>query len=517
MQKTVLPAEALCVGVASGAVAFGEGTLPPTIAFPAGGVSGNRLFTNQIVLVMKLTIVLLTVAILNVHAKGYSQHVTYTGKQVDLQKILSVIESQTGYLTVGSVEMLKQTKPVSVDVKDMPLEKFLNLILKGQPIDYTISGKTILLSRKSGALSPPTKSTLSPEDPVAQIIPPIDVKGIVVGVMGVPLHGARGAIEGDKGFVLTDKEGKFTLTAEKGQTLVISYVGYQLTRWKVTGPEAKIEMKPSEKSLDDVEVVINTGYQKIKANEMVGSVEVITEKMLQQQVGTNILQRLKGLTTALMFENKVTTSSASGNPRSVLNMTIRGWSTINGPTDPLIVVDNFPYQGSIDNIDPNDVESIVLVKDAAATSIWGARAGNGVIVINTRRGKFNSKTAINFRSTVSLTEKPDLYRLPLMSTPAYIDLEIEASNAFPVYSPTEKIPFTPVIDVLAKRKWGLISAKDSAERIDYLKSIDSRQQWEKYFYRSALTQQYALNVSGGSNNISWVLNGSFFKSDVTLQ
>lgn len=472
-------------------------------AMPPG--QRQRCRFTKTVLVMKLTVLLLTAAILNVHARSYAQHVTYTGKNVELQVLFSVIESQTGYLAAGSQEMFKQAKPVTVNVKDMPLETLLQLILKDQPIGYTISGKTILLFQKKETVHNPLLT-------IIPVIPPIEVKGKVTGVQGIPLAGASVSIEGTKGVVSTDKEGKFVLTAEKGQTLVITYVGYQPARWKVTGEPVNIEMKPSEKTMEDVEVVINTGYQKIKANEMVGSVEVITEKMLQQQVGTNILQRLQGLTTALMFENKTTTSSASGSPRSGLNMTIRGWSTINGPTDPLIVVDNFPYQGNIDNIDPNDVESIVLLKDAAATSIWGARAGNGVIVINTRRGKFNAKTAINFRSTLSVTEKPDLYKLPLLSSSSYIDMEIGVANNDPSLPVESIMPLTPVYEILHNRLYGLISAEDSAAAIDRLRKIDNRQQWDKYIYRHALTQQYALNVSGGSNNISWLLSGTFYKS-----
>jgi TonB-linked SusC/RagA family outer membrane protein len=471
---------------------------------------GSR-FTKT-VLVMKLTILLLTAAILNVHAKTYAQHITFAGKNVELRQVFSVIEAQTGYLAAGSQDMLTKARPVTVDVKNMPLETLLELILKEQAIGYKISGKTILLFQKKDLTLPAGRSTAPPANVLPPIIPPLLVKGIVTGMQGIPLAGASVAVEGTKGVVLTDKEGRFSLEAEKGQTLSITYVGYQSVRWKVTEEEVKIEMKPSDKSMEDVEVVINTGYQKIKANEMVGSVEVVTEKMLQKQVSTNILQRLRGLTTALMFENKTTTSSASGSPRSVLNMTIRGWSTINGPTDPLIIVDNFPYQGDINNIDPNDVESIVLLKDAAATSIWGARAGNGVIVVNTRRGKFNTKTAINFRSTISITEKPDLYKLPLMSTPSYIDLEIEDAKTNPSMPIISISPRTPVYEILGDRYHGLISAEDSAAKIDYLKSIDSRQQWDKYIYRHALTQQYAFNVSGGSNTISWTLSGNFNKS-----
>ena len=259
--------------------------------------------------------------------------------------------------------------------------------------------------------------------------------------------------------------------------------------------------------MDNVEVTINTGYQRFKANEMVGSVEVITEKMLQERVGTSILDRLKGLTTGLQFQTKNGPSKASGNPRSVLNMSVRGWNTINGPTDPLIIVDNFPYTGDIDNINPNDVESIVLLKDASATSIWGARAGNGVIVINLKKGRFNQKTSISFSSTVSYSDKPRLNKLPLMSSAEYIDQEIEFSG--PYINPSwDFLSLTPALEVLRDRLAGKITAEDSAAKIDYLKSIDTREQWDKYIYVHPLEQSYSLSMQGGGSNIAWNVSGS---------
>ncbi|WP_158643855.1 SusC/RagA family TonB-linked outer membrane protein [Pseudobacter ginsenosidimutans] len=460
---------------------------------------------------MKLTMVLLITSILTVHARGFSQQVTFSGKNVELLKVFSAIETQTGFFTVGSLELLKQASPVSLHVKDMPLETLLQLILKDQPIDFKISEKTIFLFRKPGlpdnAVRP--SSTAGPT--------PILVKGVVLGVNDVPLFGASVSVAGTANYEFTDNFGKFEISVEKGQKLKISYVGYQPVEWKATSEKVTIVMKPADNKLEDVEVVINTGYQKFKPNEMVGSVEVFSEKMLQKQVGTNILQRLKGLSAVLQFNNKITTSSASGNPHSTLNMTIRGWSTINGPTDPLIIVDNFPYQGNIDNINPNDVESIVILKDAAAASIWGARAGNGVIVINTKRGKFGAKPSFSINSTINITEKPDLYKLPLMGSAAYIDQELAIANQNGILLYQERYAHTPVVSVLIDRKKGLISAEDSAAKIDYLKSIDSREQWNKYVYRHALTQDYSMNASGGSSNIAWTIRGNYVKTSGSTQ
>lgn len=500
MQKNVSPAEALCEGVVHGRAC-------PSMP---GGERGCRLFINQTMLVMKLTMVLLTASILTANATGFSQNVTFSGKHVNLLKIFSAIETQTGYYTVGSLKLLNEARPVSIDVKGMPLESFLKLVLKDQPIDFSISEKTIFLSRKPGdaASAPPVVETRSS----------LKVSGQVLGVNGVPLANASVGIEEVGNVVLTNTEGRFELYAEKGQILIFSYVGYKTAKWKVTGERMKIELKPADNKLEDVEVVINTGYQKFKPNEMVGAVEVITAKDLQRQVGTNILKKLQGLSAALQFNNKVTPSSSSGNPNSKLNINIRGWSTINGPTDPLIILDNFPYQGDINNINPNDVESVVILKDAAATSIWGARAGNGVIVINTRRGKYSSKTTFNFSSELSVTEKPRLHKLPLISSASYIDQELRSANAnINSLLGQKEYTFTPAVNVILDRKRGLISAEDSAAKIDYLKSIDSRQQWNKYIYRPAIKQYYTVNASGGSTNMAWDISGTYIRTKGTTQ
>lgn len=477
-----------------------------------GGERGCRLFINQTMLVMKLTMVLLTASILTVHANGLAQKITFSGKNVTLLKIFSAIETQTGYFTVGSLNLLNNATPVSLNVKDMPLDAFLKLALSEQPIDFRISENTIFLSRKPGVIMPDTQRPALTTMPVIEIPPPIKVKGKVVGLNGIPLYGASIGLAGSSEVVLTDAEGQFELVAEKGQKLVISYVGYQTSEWKVTSETMKIELKPADNKLDDVEVVINTGYQKFKPNEMVGAVEVITAKDLQKQVGSNILQRLRGLSTALQFNNKTTTSSKSGNPHSVLNMSIRGWSTINGPTDPLIILDNFPYDGNIDNINPNDVESIIILKDAAATSIWGARAGNGVIVITTKRGKFGSKPSFSFTSAVGITEKPDLNRLPLLGSGPFIDQELKIANQNGLLLDQNQFTYSPAVNVLIERKRGLISAADSAAKIDYLKSIDSKQQWNKYIYRNAISQDYSLSASGGAANMSWNISGNYNRS-----
>ena len=180
---------------------------------------------------------------------------------------------------------------------------------------------------------------------------------------------------------VSDNKGDFIIVLPAlPDTLIITHIGYKAQRIYVSAAVAGLQVIMERNSTDLEEIIVNTGYQKIRGNEINGSVVVIDNNTLNQQTGTDILKRLKGVTSGLAFNEEY----GNGNTLNKTNISIRGLSTINGPLDPLIVVDNFIFEGDIKNINPNDVESITVLKDASATSIWGARAGNGVIVIVTK-------------------------------------------------------------------------------------------------------------------------------------
>ncbi|HMR82628.1 MAG TPA: TonB-dependent receptor plug domain-containing protein, partial [Niabella sp.] len=222
--------------------------------------------------------------------------------------------------------------------------------------------------------------------------------------------------------------GRFTLSAQGGSyliqlpvlpdTLIVSYTGFTPQKFSISQTGIfNIQMSPDDTELEGV--TINTGYQRLKPNEVNGSFTVIDNKTLNEQTGTNILERLKGVTNSLIFNTGK--SNSAGNEENTIS--IRGLSTINGPLAPLIIVDNFPYDGNIENINPNDVENITILKDAAAASIWGARAGNGVIVITTKAGKLNKKLSLDMNSSVLITNIPDLFYQPQVSVSDHLIME----------------------------------------------------------------------------------------------
>ncbi|MFT4152257.1 SusC/RagA family TonB-linked outer membrane protein [Parafilimonas sp.] len=339
------------------------------------------------------------------------------------------------------------------------------------------------------------------------------VNGTVISRQnGQPLAGAT-VRSNNTGIVTRSSEtGLFSMNLSKlPDTLFISYIGYALGTFAIVkgGGIGRVMLTPEESMLE--QVMVNTGYQLLKPNEVNGAVTVVNTRMLNEQTGTNILQRLNGVTNGLLFNvNKRTSSGSEAN-----DMSIRGLSTINGPVSPLIILDEFPYEGDINNINPNDVESITILKDASAASIWGARAGNGVIVITTKKGRFNQKTQISFNSSVTITAAPKPGDLPRskMAVSDYIDIEqylfdkgyfdatINNTSSHPV--------LTPVVSLLQKVKTGQITQTEGEQQLQQLKQQDAAAQYRDVFEQPGITQQYSLSFSGGSNNTAWLLAGNY--------
>jgi TonB-linked SusC/RagA family outer membrane protein len=338
----------------------------------------------------------------------------------------------------------------------------------------------------------------------------INITGKVVNDEGDPVL-ATVSVKGSDKATGTDADGNFTLKEiSPSATLIISGINIWPLEIKVGARNNLGSLTVTAKVVANKEISIqaNTGYQTVNPNEVNGSLVVIDNKMLNQQVGPGILKRLDGITPGLYFN----IGKSSNNPQNNTNISIRGLSTINGPLDPIIVLDNFIYEGDFNNINPNDIESITVLKDAAATSIYGARGGNGVIVITTKKAKFGQKVKIDFNSTITVTSKPNLEYLKQMSSSDYIDVEQYIFNQGYFNTQIRKHGYqalTPAVAVFLKRSRGLISAADSASQIDELKSVDNVDQYQRLFYRKAVLQQYGLNLSGGGKNIAWLVSGAY--------
>jgi TonB-dependent starch-binding outer membrane protein SusC len=442
--------------------------------------------TKQQWLVMKLTALLLTISVLQVAARGHAQQVTFTGRDVPLEKIFAVIEQQTGYVIFYNYSAIKDVRPVTIQAKGVPLQQFLQDCFKDQPYKYIIEGKTIMIARQAPAAA----------------LPPVDVKGRVVNEKGEPLAGISVTIKGTARGVATNERGEFELTGvATDAVLMFSGLNIENQEVKLNGrTELTIAATIRTDALEDVAVQVSTGYQTLNKERSVGSFAKFDSAAYHRRAGMTLLQRLDGTVPGVFFNKKTGTAPIQ----------IRGVSTLSGNMmNPLIVVDNFPFTGDINNINPNEVQDITVLKDAVAASIWGARGGNGVIVITTKKGKYNQPLKVSALTNVTWADKPDAFYLPQMSSSDFIDVETFLFNKGYYTSSLANphlVVISPVVELLNKRKLGQISAADSASLIDSYRKQDVRYDYEKYVYRRALNRQHYLNLNGGSGILNYSLS-----------
>ncbi|QRQ59792.1 SusC/RagA family TonB-linked outer membrane protein [Sphingobacterium multivorum] len=340
------------------------------------------------------------------------------------------------------------------------------------------------------------------------------VSGIVKDEAGKALGHVSLKLVGTGKFIRVDELGKFEFSLFRPDTLVVTRTGKIAQRLFVDPAKNhffEIVLQESVNVLQEVEV--STGYYRIPKERVTGSFEVINRDLLNRNPNPNIIERLEGISSVLQFDRSINSGEFSTEPK----LRLRGLSTINSQTEPLIILDNFPYEGSLNSINPNDVESITLLKDASAASIWGARAGNGVIVITTKKGKFEQSNNLVFGSTWQLSQRPDLsYSRDYLPSASMLDVEdklFELDN----FDASDYSALPEYVSLLMDRKNNAISEKEFGVQRDRLEQRDLRKDARKYLYRPALLQQYDLALNGGGSVYSYWLSSSFSKNNANVQ
>ncbi len=326
---------------------------------------------------MRLTAFCLLVFCLQINASVKSQSVNISERNVPLSTIFSVLEKQTGYLVAGNVNLLKNADRVSIEARNEPLQQFLSRLLNDKGIGFAIRRKTIVLSRR--AVIPPLKEVKTlPEQMVVKIVFET-ITGRVVDSTGAPLSGASIKVKGSSGGTKTNSDGYFSINVQMGQTLQISYVGYITAEVTIRdlSPLA-ITLLVEDASLEQLIVI---GYGTQKERDLTGAVSTVKGDVVSQRNEIQLSTALQGLAPG------VTVTRSNSMPGSGATIRVRGITTI-GNSNPLILVDGVPVE-SINMVNPNDVENISVLKDAASASIYGARASAGVILITTKRAKTN--------------------------------------------------------------------------------------------------------------------------------
>ena len=436
--------------------------------------------------IMKLTAFFLTIALLSVKAEGTSQVITLSGKDLSLEKIFRVVEKQTGYVVFISKEMLRGAKPVSVDAKNEPLTPFLTRCFENQSFGFTIDDKTILITRKTAnQLTAPV---------VVQLPPLFTLRGFVRDATGRPVSSVSITIKGSKNAVaMTDEKGYFMVNAEVGDIVSFSSIGFEPEEFKIlnaTQNEINIFLRPAVVDLKEI-AVVNTGYQIISRERATGSYSTVETKRLDSKLQPNLLTALEGQAAGV-----VVTKDGK--------MEIRGQSTFLGVTQPLIVVDGFPISGGLETVNIDNIESITVLKDAVAASIYGARSSNGVVVITTKNAK-KGKVQIGYKGSTGITQRPDLSYLNKTSTADFIDAELEyyaLDPISPTYTYDVSTTFSRVTALAIQRDRHQITQAQMDAEISQLKKNDALGQLQKYVFRPMLTQQHNLSLSAGNEKSS---------------
>lgn len=455
----------------------------------------NRLY-HKIFLIMRLTIAILIASLIQVSAASFGQRITINRQNVEIKSLFKEIRKQSGFDFYYDGKLIGSDQKASVKAKNASIEQVLDQLLRGTNLTYLIEGKIVSITRADNSVN-------------IKISPPqtINVRGVVKNELGILQEGITVAVKGSGQATRTNEKGEYGLNnVAEDATLVFSGLTIETLEIKLKGKQVfNVSVKTKQVQLAEVKV-INTGYQKLSPNQVAGSYQVITNEELNRRAGPDLMSRLEGVTTGMLFDRRNQSPDQRG--INTNNINIRGISTITESIKtPLIILNNFPYEGDINNINPNDVESVTILKDAAAASIWGARAGNGVIVITTKQGQFNRPVQVTFTSNINIIQKPDLFHNPSISVSDFIDMEkflfdkgfydADLENTY------SKPAVTPVVEILEKQRLGQLSAQQANAQIDAFRREDIRRDFAKYIYRQSVNQQHSLNLSGGSEQLKY--------------
>ena len=319
--------------------------------------------------IMRITYMLLFAVILCLQAENaMSQKITLQGENLSVKDYLNTIEKQSDYLFIYDAGVNVNRK-VSLNLTNRSIKEVLNNLVSQLDLSYALEGSYIILSSAS---KKETAGILAAQQKKS-------VTGMVTDKNGEPIIGANVVEKGTTNGIITDVDGKFSLNIAPGAVLQISYIGYNTQEIKVSGRNViNVTLMENTQDLDEVIVV---AYGSMKKSSYTGSASVIKTEQLEKFSGTGFTDALQGLSAG------VNVTSDASNPGAEARIAIRGITNMSGTTTPLYVVDGIPYDGALNSINPNDIESLTVLKDAAASSLYGSRAANGVVIITTKTGK----------------------------------------------------------------------------------------------------------------------------------
>jgi TonB-linked SusC/RagA family outer membrane protein len=462
---------------------------------------------------MKLTTFILLFSLMQVSASTFGQKLNLVDKNVSIETVLREIRKQTNYNVLVESTNFKTSTRINANFINTPLDKVMEIILEQTDMTYSLDQNYIIIKPKE-------KSYF---ERIVDKWLAISVSGKVVdSLSGNPLAGANVTVKGSTIGVRTGADGSFKLDdVADNATLVISYVGYNVKEVKAAKNVGTIQLSVAIGKLQEVGITINTGYQKIKPEQSTGAVSQISTKEYESRISTNFLDGLVNRLPGLMINNNVnfvsTTPGTTGsNSRPLFN--IRGISTMSANQNPLIVVDGYPTTLTIDMIDPNEIKSVTILKDAAAATVYGVRASNGVIVIERKQAAIG-KPQFNFRTTVGLKPKEDYSRYRWDENASSIVTNYLRTTQSGIVNASSwgllssaaagSINRSAPYYIAAQAAAGMITPAQAESAYAALANYDNIGDYSSLFERTSVTQTNNLNVSGGNDNALYYITANY--------
>lgn len=464
------------------------------------------LCAPKVLLIMRLTIIILIVSMVQVSANTFAQRISLTEKNAPISKVFKKISQQSGYDFLVTGRLLKNTKPVTINVKDVDVKEVLERILKGQNLKFEIEEKAVIITQAL-PLEEQKNKQISRADT-------IDAAGTVLDDKGKPLSGVSVSVKGSYKVTSTNERGIFLLKNVAAKSILrFSYIGYKPKEVPASINTGFVQLELSNSVLDEVQVI---AYGQSTQRNNIGSISTVTAKDIEQQPVTNVLQALQGRVPGLSV------TQVSGAPGAMTATQIRGQntigntasanSTLQGFNQPLYIVDGVPLANQnkgtqnqnaslgnnggagyfanflglspLNSINPMDIESISVLKDADATSIYGSQGSNGVILITTKRGKAGkSQVSLSVQSGPTSASKT----AKMMNTQQYLAMRNEAIRNSPRYTP----------DIV-----------DDADVLFFDQTRDK--DWmEEFFGGTGVHTDTHVSVSGGSESTTYLVSGGY--------
>lgn len=451
--------------------------------------SHPRIAAKKMMRIMKLTVLLSLVFSICTFGKGISQKITIQANNVTLRQLFRAIERQSDFHFFYADEDLKLTKKISVDVKNKELREVLDQCFRQQPLSYSIVSKTIMVKFK-----PNIESTRQDVEPPQDTL----IRGSVQNEINEPLSGVTIQVKGTSHGTVSAADGQFTIQVGKlTDTLVIRYVGYEDQMRPLHNRTAiNIQLRAKPSSLEELVVV---GYGTQKKENLTTAVTQITAKELDTRPLPNVASALQGLLPGLNIQ------SNTGNPGDNPDINIRGFNSLNGG-GPLILIDGIV--GDIDKVNPADIETVSVLKDAASSAIYGARGAFGVVLITTKNGKAGDM-AVNYSNNFGAT-KPTT-RTDFISDPYVYGKTVDA--ALLGYNGTSYTGYD-------EQDWEIIKKVAAGEIAPYNEKqpdgtykFYGNTNWYDYLFREwQPSQTHNLSISGGTDKLHGYLSGRYYKT-----